>query len=338
MARFEQIALEKGMYHVPGKTFTQVLEELDSSENYRGTPLEGLDAFQRQLKRFDIKVSGPGSDPVEQFFATSGGAALFPEYVSRAVRQGMERASKVTDLVATVTTIDGLDYRTLDPDGGTWGPTVVAEGGVLPTATLRTSSGLVTLQKRGQLLSTSYEALRLQKLDLFTVILGQIGASIANAQMNDAVDALINGDDSKDGIVFDTTTSLAYADFLKLWAGLAPFQLNVIAAGTDAIQKLLQISEFKDAQAGLNFQGTGKLCTPLGATLVHVPDMEEGKIIALDKNCALEMIQAGGVCVDSGKLVDHQLDEIAISCTAGFARIFADAAKGVSYTTTASST
>ena len=38
MARFEQIALEKGMYHVPGKTFTQVLEELDSSENYRGTP------------------------------------------------------------------------------------------------------------------------------------------------------------------------------------------------------------------------------------------------------------------------------------------------------------
>ena len=29
MARFESIALEKGMYSVPGKTFTQVLEELD---------------------------------------------------------------------------------------------------------------------------------------------------------------------------------------------------------------------------------------------------------------------------------------------------------------------
>ena len=55
------------MYSVPGKTFTQVLEELDSSENYRGTSLEGLDAFQRQLKRYDIKVSGEGSDPVERF-------------------------------------------------------------------------------------------------------------------------------------------------------------------------------------------------------------------------------------------------------------------------------
>ena len=68
MAHFENITLEKGMYSVPGKSFTQVLEELDSSENYRGTSLEGLDAFQRQLKRYHIKVSGPGSDQVEQFF------------------------------------------------------------------------------------------------------------------------------------------------------------------------------------------------------------------------------------------------------------------------------
>ena len=332
MARFEQITLEKGMYNVPGKTFTQVLEELDSSENYRGTPLEGLDAFQRQLKRFDIKVSGPGSDPVEQFFATTGGAALFPEYVARAVRQGMERASKVTDLVATVTKIDGLDYRTIDPDGGEWDPTVVAEGTALPQTTLRTSAGLITLQKRGQVLSTSYEALRLQKLDLFTVTLGQIGAGIAAAQMKDAVDTLINGDGTKEGISFASSTSLSYADFLKLWASLAPYQLNVIVAGTDGIQKLLQIEEFKDAQAGLNFHGTGKLCTPLGATLVHVPGMEDGKIIALDKNCVLELVQSGDVCIDSGKLVDRQLDEIAISSTAGFARIFSGAAQGVSYT------
>ena len=39
-----------------------VLEKLDPSENYRGTALEGLDAFSRQLKRFDIKVKGRNSD------------------------------------------------------------------------------------------------------------------------------------------------------------------------------------------------------------------------------------------------------------------------------------
>ena len=64
MANFEGISLEKGMYAVPGKSFTQVLEELDHSDQYRGTSLEGLDAYQRQLKRFDIKVSGPGSSTV----------------------------------------------------------------------------------------------------------------------------------------------------------------------------------------------------------------------------------------------------------------------------------
>ena len=62
---FDNIRLEKGMYRESGKSFTQVLEALDPSENYKGTSLDGTDAFQRQLKRFDIKVKGAYSDPVE---------------------------------------------------------------------------------------------------------------------------------------------------------------------------------------------------------------------------------------------------------------------------------
>ena len=49
---FEHVKLEKGMYGRSGQSFAKTLEELDPSEHYRGTPLEGLDAFQRQLKRF----------------------------------------------------------------------------------------------------------------------------------------------------------------------------------------------------------------------------------------------------------------------------------------------
>ena len=64
MAFYDSINLEKGMYHVAGKNFTDVLESLDNSENYKNTPLEGLDAYERQLKRFDIRVSGPKSDIV----------------------------------------------------------------------------------------------------------------------------------------------------------------------------------------------------------------------------------------------------------------------------------
>ncbi len=90
MAMYDNIRLEKGMYSITGKPFSKVLEELDPSENYKNTKLEGIDAFQRQLKRYDIKVSGYNSDSVEKFFSTSNSAALFPEYVKRAVISGTQ--------------------------------------------------------------------------------------------------------------------------------------------------------------------------------------------------------------------------------------------------------
>lgn len=81
------------MYRESGRSFTQVLEKLDPDQQYRGTALEGLDAFQRQLKRFDIKVKGAGSDIVDKFFSNSQSAVLFPEYIARAVKAGMEEAN-----------------------------------------------------------------------------------------------------------------------------------------------------------------------------------------------------------------------------------------------------
>ena len=93
------------MYSQSGRSFAQTLEALDPSENYKGTSLEGLDAFQRQLKRFDIKVKGAGSDRVEKFFWSTESAVLFPEFVSRVVRQGMEEESILPDITATVTNL-----------------------------------------------------------------------------------------------------------------------------------------------------------------------------------------------------------------------------------------
>ena len=68
----------------------------------------------------------------------------------------------------------------------------------------------------------------------------------------------------------------------------------------------------------------------MGATLLHAPEMTSGKILGLDKNCALEMVQAGGVVTDYDKLIDRQLERAAITCTAGFAKIFTEASKALS--------
>lgn len=334
MANFENITIEKGMYQTKGG-LTNALEKLDPSENYRGTSLEGLDAFSRQLKRFDIKVKGRESDCVEKFFQTSNSAALFPEYVSRAVRQGMERADILPNIVATVTDIDGMDYRSIvsAPSEDDKSLKVVAEGAKIPQTVVKTRENLVKLHKRGRMLVASYEALRFQRLDLFTVTLNQIGAYIARAQLKDAIDVLLNGDgnDNAAGVVSAASSgSVQYTDLLKLWSALSPYELNTILAPTEEMQKILALSQMQDSNAGLDFQGTGRMITPMGATLLHAPEMESGKIIGLDRNCALEMVQAGGVVTDYDKLIDRQLERAAITCTAGFSKIFTEAAKTLS--------
>ena len=94
---YQDLKLEKGMYHITGKSFSEVLEGMDPSGAYAETPLAGLDAYERQLKRFDIHVSGSHCDRVEKFFSTTDSAVLFPEFIRRAIRSGMEQ-SVLSDL------------------------------------------------------------------------------------------------------------------------------------------------------------------------------------------------------------------------------------------------
>ena len=112
MAIYENIKLDKGLYST-GKGFTAELESVDPSENYKGTSLDGLDAFERQLKRFDITVSGPNSSTLDKFFKTYDSAVLFPEYVTRAVKKGKDDVDILPYIVATRTQINSLDYRTI---------------------------------------------------------------------------------------------------------------------------------------------------------------------------------------------------------------------------------
>ena len=334
MADFNNIRLEKGMY-ASSKGFNACLEELDPSENYKGTALENLDAFQRQLKRFDIRVSGKGSDTVDKFFRTTDSAALFPEYVSRAVRQGMEEADVLSGIIASKTAINGLDYRSITsvPTEDEKELKTVAEGASIPQTTVRTQENLVTLHKRGRMLVSSYEAIRFQRLDLFTVTLRQIGLYIARSQLADAVNVLINGDGNNNAAeVINTAAAgkLEYTDLVAFWNKLSPYELSAMLASPEMTQKLLSLSEFRDAAAGLNFHATGKMITPLGASLVKSAAVPSGMIVGLDKSCALEMVEAGGIITEYDKLIDRQLERAAVTCTAGFSKIFPDAAKVLS--------
>ena len=334
---YDTLKLEKGMYHEAGKSFTQVLESRDPSEAYKGTALEGLDAYQRQLKRFDIKVKGTGSDVVEKFFRTSDSAVLFPEYIARSVRQGMEEANLLPEITAAVTRFDGLDYRSIaSVPGAEKELRRVEEGAAIPATTVKTQENLVKLHKRGRMLVASYEAIRYQKLDLFSVTLRQIGAHINRMLLEDAIDVLVNGDGNGNpaqvytvgsGDIGGTSGTLDYDALVDFWAQFEPYEMNTLLVPTDVMVSMLKLPEFQNPLTGLNFQGTGKLSTPMGAKLLRTSAMESGKLIGLDSRFALEMVQGSDVTVEYDKLIDRQLERAAITAIAGFAKLFQDAAK-----------
>ena len=325
MTAFDNIRLEKGLY--ASGDFTGSLERIDPSENYSGTALEGLDAYQRQLKRFDIKVSGAGSDVVDKFFKTSDSAVLFPEYVSRAVRQGMEEANVLPRIVASTTVIDSLDYRSIacEPTEDEKELKVVSEGAFIPETYIKSKENLVRLRKRGRSLVASYEAVRFQRLDLFTVTLRQIGAYIARTQLADAIDTIVGGDGNNNPAPNSSVASsgnITYSDLVSFWNLFDPYELNTVIASPAEMVKLLGIAEFRDAAAGLNFHGSGEIITPIGADLIKSSAVPSGKLIGLDRGCALEMVTTGPVSTEYDKLIDRQLERAVISSTAGFAKIF----------------
>ena len=327
----DNVKLEKGMYREAGRTFSQVLEKLDPSEQYKGTALEGLDAFQRQLKRFDIRVKGAGSDLVDKFFSTSQSAVLFPEYIARAVKVGIDESNILPEITATETRIDGMDYRSITsvPEDEKKLKRV-AEGAAIPQTTVKTQSSLVRLHKRGRMLVASYEAIRFQKLDLFSVTLRQIGAQIGRMHLEDAVNVILHGDGNDNPaaeVDVKTAGTLTYDDLLTFWNGVEPYQLNTLLVGSDTMVKLLSLSQMQDAAAGLTFHGTGKLITPMGAKVLRSSAVPAGKIIGLDKHYALEMVKAGDVSVEYDKLIDRQLERAAITTISGYAKIFADASQ-----------
>jgi len=206
----------------------------------------------------------------------------------------------------------------------------VEEGAAIPETEVKTKEHLVRLTKRGRMLVASYEALRFQKLDLFSVMLRQIGAHIQKQQIADAVKVIMEGDGNDNAAVqyavgtdpiSGTKGTLGYDQLVEFWGRFDPYTMNTILCSTGTMTGMLKIPELQNPLTGLNFQGTGKLSTPLGAQLHRTSAVADGVIIGLDNRYALELVRAGDVLVEYDKLIDRQLERAAITSIAGFGKI-----------------
>lgn len=316
---YNEITLEKGLYNITGKSFTEALTELDRDENYVGTDLEGLDAFERQLKRFDIKVSGPDSDRVEKFFSTTQSAVLFPEFVRRCIKAGMDQASVLSYVVAARTYTDGIDYHgvTLTDSDSSAEVKTVAEGAALPTTTVTNNSAAVTVSKYGRQINTVYEVLRKQRLDLFGVVLKSVGARISGYINGAAAAVLSNGVEPTE----TAGAAITYADLASFWASLKDRNMTAMLVSPAMMANILSLTEMSDCEGS----GDGVVTTPFGVKLVKCPGLEADTVIGVDQTSALEAVFGSDVVIDSEKLISNQIDSIAFSISVGFAKIYGGA-------------
>ena len=315
---YNTIRIEKGLYNISGKTFTQALTDIDPDESYAGTSYEGLDAFERQLKRFDIKVHGKNCDRVEKFFASTESAVLFPEFVRRTIKAGLDEASILPEIVAATTFTDAMDYRglTVEATGDTAG---VAEGGEIPVTNVRLASSASSLTKFARKLSCSYESIRKQRLEAFAVILKNLGAEISRAINKAACDAL-SADVTPSSI---SGSAITYAELADFWGTMTNHDMTTVITTPSAMATILAFDEMKCCNGGSGVK------TPFGVSIVKCANIGNDIAIGLDKSAALEMIYGTDVVVDFDKLISTQCDEISASITVGFSKLTNDAVKTI---------
>ena len=312
---YNDIKLEKGLYNLSGKSFTAALEELDPSSAYAGTPLEKLDAFERQLKRFNIRIKGQDCDCVEKFFSTTETAVLFPEFVTRCIRKGFDE-TVLRSVCAAKTVCASSQYLgcVLD-DKAAYSTT--AEATALPEATVREGAEATVLEKFGRLISASYEAIRQQRLDVFGVMLRSVGVRLAASVVKKAVEVLV------EGVEPITTEALTYDDLAALYGEFDCFDMTTVIASPELASKIAAMEQLKDCAATPD----GRLILPFGAELIKTSAAGADTVIGIDRDFALEFITRTDLVMETDKLIDRQLDQMTVSVTCGFRKITPEAVK-----------
>lgn len=307
---YQNVKLEKGMYHITGKSFSQVLESQDPSSQYADTPMAGMDAFERQLKRFDIHVSGPNCDRVEKFFSTTESAVLFPEFVRRAVYSGIEN-SVLSEIVAVQTKTESNTYLPgVFTDSAAYG-TRVNQGTEFPVSTYYEASTGVTMAKYGRTIKASYEAIRRQRLDEFGKLLRSVGVRLANTILERGVYAMEGG---AAGSVELAGAELTYSDLVNLYGKFTDFDMTTLMVSPTVAAKIMQMEQMKEMASSQ----PNTIVLPFGAKMRKCASMSSDYVVGLDHNFALEMITASDLVLETDKLIDSQLDVITISLRSAF--------------------
>lgn len=207
------------------KSLSQLLEDADPTDEYPvGDPLRELDAYERQLHAYDIRLEADlktmrpaskleqfvdpvretGSDQGKRFFASDQPQSwvLYPEYINRQMRIIPLPEDVLGEIVSIVTPTDSDLYKTIylndniqtAPGQAQRQLVRVDQGAEIPAITIKTFENGVKLNKYGLALKGSYETYRRLRVDLFTLFLARIAMQIKLDLATFALNVIQNGD------------------------------------------------------------------------------------------------------------------------------------------------
>ena len=299
---YDRVRLDSNWYY-QYPTLTEALEEIDPSSQYDRTTLHGFNAYQRQLYRFDIRVSGKNTSKVLDFFKTPQTAILFPEFVLQSVYEGMASDNRLLDVVGCIKHV----YTTGD--------------------VCRMQSCIS--RKHGMAMQFPYEQIKFFSLPQFQGILKQIGRKISRHELHDAVMLAIDGDGLESiaapvldyhGKTYERSDSL-FLYIANLMAEFKNHRLSTVIMTPGTLESTIPASSFLYYN-----HSVGSPKTVMGATIVECDTMPDSCILAIDKSAAIGMYR-GFLYTDYERLINGQVSGTPIAVKSGFYKIDNNAAK-----------
>ena len=187
------------------------------------------------------------------------------------------------------------------------------------TATaIRETDDAIALAKYGRLITASYETVRTQRIDIFAVMLRAVGRKLAAAIAGSALTAVTSAVTP----IETATTSLAYADLTNLYAQFTDYDLTTVIASPAVIGTILAMEQMAERTLDAN----GNVRLPFGAKLIASSALDDKTLVGISKDYAVACLMGSDVMLESDRLIDCQLDRIAVSVRAGFQPLMTGAA------------
>jgi hypothetical protein len=336
--KLKKLALELGLWQEAKNkriTFTEVLAKLEADSGY--TP-EGeyakYDAYERQLAAHGIKINDRAS-LVEHFFATTDSRILFPEFIDRQIRLGLElgrldlRLEDTYSVSQTVTeptvTPVALDFSKEDVK-----PKRVAEGGVFPRMKAALKDKSIRLKKVGRQLDMSYEVLRRMQVLEAGMIFQRFGYQMSREMTREALAVIKDGDGNVGSAAStsDAGGTWTYADLLDcIFRFTDGHQATHIVLNPAFLQAILSDdTNFKQLQSVNlleSFVKTGMVQNFFGLNWRTHADLTNETILIYERDTTLKYYEERGSAIqETDRIINQQIQGTVVSLNYGFAKMF----------------